>query len=85
MKQQKEYFELRIESLRILGRWTADCAERALSIYEELNKVDSRPRDAINGIRFFADGRNRNAKLRILALDSYRASLETKVLTCSSL
>ncbi|MFZ0545727.1 MAG: putative immunity protein [Candidatus Promineifilaceae bacterium] len=78
IKKQKEYFELRIESLRILGRWAADCAERALPIYEELNGDDPRPRDAINGIRVFANGGKRIAKLRVLALDAYRASLETE-------
>lgn len=78
MKQRKEYFELSIESLRILGRWAADCAERALPVYEELIDGDTRPREAIDGIRFFADGGKRNAKLRVLALDAYRASLETK-------
>ena len=49
MEKKKEYFELKIESLRVLGKWAADCAERALFIYEEREKSDSRPRDAING------------------------------------
>lgn len=77
MDKQKEYFELPIESLRILGRWAADCAERALPVYEELNKSDTRPRDAINGIRIFSEGGKRQARLRVLALDAYRAALET--------
>jgi hypothetical protein len=78
MEKQKAYFELSIESLRILGRWAAECAERALPIYEELKNGDTRPRDAINGILVFSDGGKRTAKLRVLALDAYRASLETK-------
>jgi hypothetical protein len=78
MKKEKEYFDLSIETLQILGRWAADCAERALPFFEELNNGDARPRDAIAGIRVFADGGKRNAKLRVLALDAYRASLETK-------
>lgn len=77
MKKQKAYFELSVESLRILGGWAADCAERALPIYEDLNPGDSRPRDALNGIRVFADGGKRAAKLRVLAMDAYRASRET--------
>jgi hypothetical protein len=84
MKKQKEYFELSIESLRILGRWAADCAVRALPIYEELNNGDTRPRDAINGIRVFTEGGKRNAKLRVLALDAYSASRETKDLAASA-
>jgi hypothetical protein len=84
MKKQKEYFELGIESLRILGRWAANCAERALPIYEELNHGDTRPREAIDGIRVFADGGKRIAKLRVLALDAHRASRETKDLAASA-
>lgn len=78
MAKQKEYFELSIESLRILGSWATRCAERALQIYEELNKNDTRPRDAIYGIHIFSEGRKRQARLRVLALEAYRASLETK-------
>ena len=84
MKKQKEYFELGIESLRILGRWAADCAERALPIYEELNNGDARPRDAISAIRVFAGGGKRIAQLRVLALDAYRAARETKDLAASA-
>lgn len=77
MKKQKAYFDLSLESLRILGSWAADCAERALPIYEALGNGDTRPREAINGIRVFAGGGKRSAKLRVLALDAYRASRET--------
>lgn len=78
MKKQKEYFELSIESLRVLGGWAADCAERALPIYEALGNGDTRPRDAISGIRIFASGGKRAANLRTLAMDAYRASRETQ-------
>lgn len=78
MKKQKEYFELPMESLRILGRWAADCAWRALPVFEASSVGDARPRDAIHGIRAFAEGGKRTARLRVLALDAYRASLETK-------
>jgi hypothetical protein len=77
MSKQKEYFELKLKSLRIIGGWAADCAEKALPIYQELHTNDSRPHDAINGIRHFANGGKRIAKLRVLALDAYRAALET--------
>jgi hypothetical protein len=36
---------------------------------------EPRPRDAIQGIRLFAGGGKRTAKLRVLAMDAYRASL----------
>ncbi|MCB9421787.1 MAG: hypothetical protein H6667_18445 [Ardenticatenaceae bacterium] len=77
MKKQKAYFELSIDSLRILGKWAADCAERALPIYEALHHGDTRPREAIEGIRLFAAGGKRTAKLRVLAMDAYRAARET--------
>jgi hypothetical protein len=78
MKKKKEYFDLNIDSLKALGKWAADCAERALLIYEESEKTDSRPRDAIKGIRDFSASGNRTKQLRILALAAYAASLETK-------
>ena len=74
MGKQKEYFELKIESLRLLGKWAADCAERALPIYEEYCEGDARPRDAIADIRVFSDNGKRNAKLRVLAMDASQAA-----------
>ncbi len=84
MGKPKQYFELKLESLRLLGRWAADCAERALPIYEELNTGDARPREAITGIRGFADGGKRTTKLRVLALDAFRAAHEIKDLAASA-
>jgi len=78
LKNHKEYFDLSMESLRILGKWAADCAERALGIYEEVNHNDPRPRDAIKEIRIFANGGKRTAKLRVIALAAYAASRETE-------
>ena len=34
MVHKSRYFSLSLESLRALGSWAADCAERALSVYE---------------------------------------------------
>lgn len=78
MIRNKEYFEIKIEELQSLGKWAADCAERALSIYESVESEDNRPRDAINGIRDFSRCGKRTNQLRKLALDAYRASIETK-------
>ena len=78
MVRKKEYFEITIEELQSLGQWAADCAERALSIYECVARKDLRPRNAINGIRDFAQSGKRTKHLRKLAMDAYRASLETK-------
>ena len=74
MARESMYFSLSLESLRSLGSWAADCAERALSVYENYANSDSRPRAAIEGIRVFAGGEKRTAQLRSLALAAYSAA-----------
>jgi hypothetical protein len=76
MARQARYFPLTLESLRSLGSWAADCAERALSVYEDHANSDSRPRAAIEGIRAFAGGGKRSAQLRSLALAAFSAARE---------
>ena len=76
MARGAKYFELSLESLRALGSWAADCAERALPIYEKHAAADSRPRAALEGIRVFAAGGKRTAQLRTLALAAMSAARE---------
>ena len=76
MARESKYFSLSLESLRALGNWAADCAERALTIYETHPASDSRPRAAIEGIRIFARGGRRTAQLRTLALSAFSAARE---------
>ncbi|HVM71302.1 MAG TPA: hypothetical protein VMT91_06050 [Anaerolineales bacterium] len=76
MARASRYFSLSLESLRSLGSWAADCAERALPVYENYANSDSRPRSAIEGIRVFAGGGNRIAQLRSLALSAFSAARE---------
>jgi hypothetical protein len=76
MARESRYFSLGLESLRSLGSWAADCAERALSIYETYSDSDSRPRAAIEGIRIFAGGGKRTAQLRTLSLSAFSAARE---------
>jgi hypothetical protein len=76
MVRKSNYFALSLESLRALGTWAADCAERALSIHERIADSDSRPRAAIEGIRGFAAGGKRTARLRSLALSAMAAARE---------
>ena len=68
MDRESKYFTLTLESLRAIGGWAADCAERALSVFETRAGSDSRPRAAIEGIREFAGGGKRTARLRSLAV-----------------
>lgn len=64
MTREKEYFEIKIEELQSLGKWAADCAERSLMIFESIENGDSRPRNAIDGIReFSSNGKRTNHKM----------------------
>ena len=74
MAREARYFSLSLESLRSLGSWAADCAKRALPVYENYVDSDSRPRDAIDGIRIFAGGGKRTTQLRTLALSAFSAA-----------
>jgi len=44
------------EDRRLIGLWAADCAERVLPLFEAKAPSDTRPREAIEGIRAFALG-----------------------------
>jgi hypothetical protein len=74
--RESKYFPLSLESLRALGSWAADCAERGLPVYEAYAASDFRPRAAIEGIRVFAGGGKRTAPLRSLALSAFAAARE---------
>ncbi len=74
MAPESRYFSLSLESLRALGGWAADCAEQSLPVYEAHAGSDSRPRAALEGIRVFAAGGRRTARLRTLALAAFCAA-----------
>jgi hypothetical protein len=76
MTSESRYFTLSLDSLRAIGSWAADCAERVLPVYEKHPDSDSRPREAIEGIREFAAGGRRTARLRTLALSAHAAARE---------
>ena len=67
---------LNLDDLRLVGFWAADCAERALPLFEAKAPTDTRPREAIAGIRVFARGEKRTAKLRVLAMGAHAAARE---------
>lgn len=62
------------EDRRLLGLWAADLAERVLPLFEANAPSDTRPRDAIEGIRAFARGAIRKGPLRSLALAALAAA-----------
>lgn len=76
MDREAKYFTLTLESLRAIGGWAADCADRALSVFETRAGSDSRPSAAIEGIREFAGGNKRTARLRSLAVAANAAARE---------
>ncbi len=76
MAREAKYFTLSLDSLRAIGGWAADCAERALWVYEAQANSDSRPRAALEGIRVFAGGGKRTAQLRTLSLVAFAAARE---------
>lgn len=76
MPAEKSYFPLTLDTLRALGGWAADCAERALPLFEQHAPGDARPRAALEGIRAFAAGGRRAAQLRVLALAALSAARE---------
>lgn len=76
VEDESRYFVLSLESLRAIGRWAADCAERALPIYARHANADARPGAAIAAIRVFAAGGKRAAQLRSLASAANAAARE---------
>lgn len=74
MDQEPGAIVLSLDDLRLVGQWAAECALRALPLFEARAPADTRPREAIEGIRAFADGGKRVARLRSLALAAYAAA-----------
>jgi hypothetical protein len=67
---------LSLDDRRLLGSWAADSAERVLTLFEAKAPSDTRPRDAIEGIRIFARGGKRTVQLRSVALAALAAARE---------
>jgi hypothetical protein len=72
------------EDRRLVGLWAADCAERVLPLFEAKASSDTRPREAIEGIRVFARGGKRTARLRSLALAALAAAREVNDLAATA-
>ena len=65
---------LSMDDRRLLGSWAADCAVRVLKLFEARAPSDTRPREAIRGIRIFAGGGERTIALRNVALAALAAA-----------
>ncbi|MFF1902906.1 putative immunity protein [Kitasatospora sp. NPDC058218] len=62
------------EDRRLLGAWAADCAERVLPLFEARASADTRPREAVEGIRVFTRDGRRTAQLRSVAVAALAAA-----------
>ncbi|MCU0281028.1 MAG: hypothetical protein MUE66_04200 [Acidimicrobiia bacterium] len=61
---------------RILAVWAADCAERVLRRFESQAPDDTRPRDAIDGLRAFGRGEEQIGVVRALSAGAHAAARE---------
>ncbi|MCZ0989139.1 hypothetical protein O1M54_32050 [Streptomyces diastatochromogenes] len=64
MPTKSDKIELSEHELREITGYAADCARRALSIFEESFPADTRPREAIDAADAFAAGGRRTGALR---------------------
>lgn len=78
MSTEADEIDLSMDELREIARYAAECATRALPIFEREVPADSRPRDAIETAFAFAAGGRRTNALRKSAWAAYRAALETR-------
>ncbi|MGW2743806.1 putative immunity protein [Streptomyces sp. NPDC001450] len=76
MPTKSDKIELSEHELREITGYAADCARRALSIFEESLPADTRPRDAIDAADVFAGGGRRTGALRQSAWAAFRAAQE---------
>jgi Imm-5 like putative immunity protein len=76
MNRQPGALTLSEDDRRVLAVWAAACAERALSLFEARAPGDPRPRDAIEGLRAFARGDLRIARVRALSARAHAAARE---------
>ncbi len=76
MERRPGALTLSEDDRRVLAVWAADCAERTLWLFEAQAPSDTRPRDAIHGIRAFARGELRIGPARALSVRAHAAARE---------
>ena len=67
MERQPGALTLGEDDRRVVALWAADCAERTLPLFEAKAPGDTRPREALDGVRAFARGELRIGPVRALA------------------
>jgi hypothetical protein len=76
MERRPGALTLSQDDRRVLATWAADCAERTLPLFEAQAPGDTRPRDAVDGVRAFARGDMRIGKVRSLSAQAHAAARE---------
>jgi hypothetical protein len=76
MERPQGALTLSEDDRRVLAVWAADCAQRTLSLFEAHDPSDTRPRDAIDGLRAFARGEMRIGPVRALSARAHAAARE---------
>ena len=76
MPTEPDKIELSEHEVREIAGYAADCARRALSIFEQSLPADTRPRGAIKAAQVFAAGGKRMSALRQSGWAAYRAAQE---------
>ena len=79
MPTEPDEIDLSVDELREIAGYAAECASRALPIFDREVPADSRPREAIESAFAFAAGGKRTNALRMSAWAAYRAASETSV------
>lgn len=67
-------FDLTMDEVRDVVRFAADCAQRLIPEFAAESPEDSRPRDALNAARAFAEGAARTNLQRTTAFAAHRAA-----------
>ncbi len=68
--------ELTMDELRVVARYAAEAAQEVLSLFEQAQPDDPRPRAAVDAARTFADGAGRTRLQRVAARDAHRAAAD---------
>jgi hypothetical protein len=76
IERQPGALTLSEDDRRVLAVWAADCAARTLSLFEAHSPTDTRPREALDGVRAFARGKVRIGPVRALAAAAHAAARE---------
>lgn len=67
-------FELSMDELRVVTRYSVECAQDVLSLFEKAADQDPRPRAAIAAAWEFANGAPRTTLQRVTSRDAHRAA-----------